>query len=163
MTKFQELMKKSLLFIQLSLLFVSCSPQNTSVNNQNLYKQEAASQKGYTSSCSDGYEILSYSEQYLNIAKNINMEMVKGDYDDAMQLLQIGVNLAEELYDLDVSEDYKTAKEYLYTGMYYDLQSFAMIVDGKSLEDAEDTMNEGMMYMIAFIEEMKKLGHDIDF
>ena len=64
---------------------------------------------------------------------------------------------------MNVSIEYRNAKYYLYNGTYFDLRSFANILDGMPIEDSEEVMNEGMRYIYSFIEEMKRLGHNIKF
>ena len=64
---------------------------------------------------------------------------------------------------MNVSNEYRNAKYYLYNGTYFDLRSFANILDGMLIEDSEEAMNEGMRNIYSFVEEMNKLGHDIKF
>ena len=91
------------------------------------------------------------------------MELVEGDKDNALKMLEIGTTLAEEIYYLNVSNEYRNAKEYLYNWVYYDLRSLAMIIDGMPIEDSKEVMNKGMGYILEFIDEMNRLGHNIKF
>ena len=149
------------LFIYLLLLLpIGCTPNQAQIE----YAIKQTEQAHETElSKQSGYELISYSEKYLNIAKVINRYILEGDYESAERLISEAALITEQISNLDVTPEYETAKEYLRNGTWLDGFSFVMMINNMPKGDYEDTMYDGMQQMYLFVKEMNRLGHDLKF
>lgn len=109
-----------------------------------------------------GYVLLDYAEQYRNISSIMMRRNLEKDYDSIENLLSEGMNIASNVEALEVTPQYSTAKELLSNWISHDSFHYSLILEDGSKEFIRISAEKSLDYFTQFLEEMIRLGHDLD-
>jgi len=109
-----------------------------------------------------GYYLLDYGEQFRNISSIMMRRHLEQDFDSLENLYEELVTITKAVDNLDVTPQYQNAKVLLFNWMWNELNYYGYI-----LEDAPNELilkygKESIQLLTDFLDEMLRLGHDLD-
>ncbi len=109
-----------------------------------------------------GYVLLDYAEQYRDISSIMIRRHLEKDFDSLENLLSEAKNIANTVDGLMVTSQYTEAKELLSNWMWSDSYYYSLILENGSKEFISIAADESMRYFTLFLNEMLRLGHDLN-
>jgi len=109
-----------------------------------------------------GYELLNYAEQYRNLSSVMNRKYLEQDIESIQNLLIEALEIPETVKNLEVSNAYLNAKEYVLNWMWSDAYWFTLIAYDGTTDEMSKAFDDSTKYLTLFLDEMLRLGHDLD-
>jgi len=109
-----------------------------------------------------GNELLHYAEQYRHLSSVMIDKYGEQDYDSISRLLVEAVEIAQNVEELQVSNEYENAKTYAENWMYSDAYWFHLVISDGSKDQLSKVFDESTDYLTLFLFEMESLGHSFD-
>jgi len=109
-----------------------------------------------------GYAILDYADQYREVSEIMIRNFLEQDWSSLESQIEKGIKIYSSAEKLTVTSRYSKAKELMCNWMVTDSYYYALILENAPKDKILTTGQASMDFFLYFIEEMGKLGHEMN-